>query len=108
VTPRAWIGCILLPGVVLAAACRRAGPEGPDRVVTRLAAHRYQTPGDPSTAAVPSATVGGERRPVLSRTQRVQLYQAVIPTGTRRMTLRVPIAEYLRGLRARLRHLRRE
>jgi arylsulfatase A-like enzyme len=96
----------LLALVILASlavsACRRSAPQAPLRAIAHLASERYQSAGDPSTANVPTAMIGGERRPVLSNSTRTVLFATIVPAGVDRATVRVPVPERLRGARFRL------
>jgi hypothetical protein len=86
--------------LVLAAACG-SHDASPRRVAIDLVAERHQTPGDPSTAAVPTAVAGGERRPVLAAVRASTVLSAPLPEG-RHATMTVAIPEALRGHPIRL------
>src|SRR2546428_9070057 len=63
-TPR--VAVLLVAAAVGVTACRERAVKRPLQVVKRFVAERYQLPGDTSTVAVPTAVVGGARRPVLA------------------------------------------
>ena len=70
--------------------------------MTYLVAQRYQRADDPSTVDVPTAIVGGERRPVLSDPARVTLESAEQPSGPEEVLLEVHVPEAMRGRPMRL------
>jgi len=68
------------------------------RIVKHLLADRYQSPGSPSTASVPTAVVAGERRPVLGTSPPVWIDTRSAPALEQgRLTVAVPVPEALRG-----------
>ena len=80
-----------------AIACREAPPRrGGGRTLQRrhLLAERYQAPGDPSAARVPTATVGGVIRPVLDDIASIPLFEKVLPLpgGADSLHIDVPLA----------------
>lgn len=69
----------------------------------RIASLRYQRPGDVSMANVPTALVGGTRRPVLSRSPETHLLRRYLePTPGGKLRLEIAIPEALRGAPLRL------
>jgi len=80
-------------------ACRRdrTGPS-----TTYLVAQRHQRAGDPSTVDVPTALVGGERRPVLANPAPVTLETTERPSRPEEVLLDMQVPEALRGRPVRL------
>lgn len=77
-----------------AIACREAPPKRSERNLQRrhLLAERYQVPGDPSAAHVPTATVGGVTRPVLDDIAPTPLLdrKLSVPGGAESLHIDVP------------------
>jgi arylsulfatase A-like enzyme len=95
----AWIA-LVLPTIL---GCGAPPPDGPQGPLVHLADLRYQHRGDVSTAGVPAATIGGERRPVLASVPLTGLKLESLPAPPpSALTLRVPIPEPLRGGALRL------
>lgn len=84
---------------LIAGACR---PEHTEPSTIYLVAQRYQQAGDPSTMDVPTALVGGERRPVLANPAAVTLGTELQRSGPEDTVLRVHIPEAMRGKPLRL------
>lgn len=92
--------------VLIASACR------PDRTepttahsepsTTYLVAERYQRAGNPSTVDVPTALVGGERRPVLANAPGGVLASKARPSRPGEVVLKVHVPEAMRGKLLRL------
>src|SRR5215472_6369523 len=94
---------LLVPAVALLGACDKAVParsqEGRLRIVKHFVAERYQSPGDASTASVPTAVVAGERRPVMSTSSPIWLETRTPPTlEGRQCALSVTIPPSLQGV----------
>jgi arylsulfatase A-like enzyme len=88
----------------LLTACGESSVPRRFHTVKRLVDERYRTPETSSSGAVPTAVVGGERRPVLSSVQAVRLNPERIPVSPgRRMTINLPIPAAMQGLPLRLR-----
>jgi len=101
--------CVLTAAASLAGGCNHEGSAPASQLGPRLAivehllSDRYEGASDPSTAAIPSAVVAGERRPVLSSSPRVSLLIGSVPTnGGRDATLTVEVPDEFRGKTLRL------